>query len=163
MNGGDDEGVTQIVINKPENKAEAKPEAKPEAKADAKQETKPAPIKSASADVAADKPKKSEAAPESKDPIKDIALKSQSKSESAGDAWTYFLQAGAFNAQGDAEAARAKLALSGVEAQISEKPSPNGVLYRVRIGPFAQLETANRVRGKLSDNGVDVAVVRVAK
>jgi cell division protein FtsN len=33
----------------------------------------------------------------------------------------------------------------------------------VRIGPFGQLETMNRVRGKLSDNGVDVAVVRIGK
>ena len=36
-------------------------------------------------------------------------------------------------------------------------------LHRVRVGPFGQLEGMNKVRGKLSDNGVDAAVVRIAK
>ncbi|MFD2274115.1 SPOR domain-containing protein [Undibacterium arcticum] len=58
---------------------------------------------------------------------------------------------------------RAKLALLGFEAQISERPSDSGSLYRVRIGPFGQIETMNRIRGKLSESGVDVAVVRSPK
>ena len=57
----------------------------------------------------------------------------------------------------------AKLALLGFEARISERPSDNGTLYRVRVGPFGQLDTMNRMRGKLTDNGVDVAVVRTPK
>ncbi len=77
--------------------------------------------------------------------------------------WTYFLQAGAFREESDAESARAKLALLGFEARISERPSDNGTLYRVRVGPFGQLDTMNRMRGKLTDNGVDVAVVRTPK
>lgn len=79
------------------------------------------------------------------------------------DKWSYYLQAGAFREQTDAENTRAKLALLGVEARVTERQSENGTLYRVRVGPFAQLEAMNRVRGKLSDNGVDAAVVRVAK
>jgi cell division protein FtsN len=55
------------------------------------------------------------------------------------------------------------LALLGVEARVSERPGENGTLYRVRVGPFGQLDTMNRMRGKLSDNGVDVAVVRTPK
>jgi hypothetical protein len=31
------------------------------------------------------------------------------------------------------------------------------------VGPFADVETMNRTRVRLSDNGVDVAVVRVPK
>ena len=77
--------------------------------------------------------------------------------------WTYYLQAGAFRESSDAESARAKLALLGFEARISERPSDNGTLYRVRVGPFGQLDTMNRMRGKLTDNGVDVAVVRTPK
>jgi cell division protein FtsN len=79
------------------------------------------------------------------------------------DKWNYFLQAGAFREQTDAENTRAKLALMGVEARVTERQSENGTLYRVRIGPFAQLEALNKVRGKLSDNGVDAAVVRISK
>ena len=87
-----------------------------------------------------------------------------STAKAAGeDKWTYYLQAGAFRDQADAESTRAKLALLGFEAQISERPSDSGALYRVRIGPFGQVETMNRIRGKLSESGVDVAVVRSPK
>jgi cell division protein FtsN len=77
--------------------------------------------------------------------------------------YTYFLQAGAFLERSDAENTKARLALMGLSANIAERKSDNGILYRVRIGPFPQLETMNRVRGKLTDNGVDVAVIRVPK
>jgi cell division protein FtsN len=86
------------------------------------------------------------------------------KTDNADDKWSYFLQAGAFREQADAESTRAKLALAGFESSISERPSESGgPLYRVRLGPFHQLEAMNRVRSKLSDNGIDVAVVRIAK
>ncbi len=85
------------------------------------------------------------------------------KADGGDDKYVYFLQAGAFREQADAESARAKLALLGFEARISERPSENGNLYRVRIGPFSQVETMNRMRAKLSENSVDVAVVRTAK
>lgn len=81
--------------------------------------------------------------------------------------WTYYLQAGAFREQADAENAKAKLALLGVESNISERSGDagagTGTLYRVRVGPFAQVDAMNRTRTKLSENGVDVAVVRTQK
>lgn len=80
-----------------------------------------------------------------------------------GEAYTYYLQAGAFREQQDAEATKARLALMGVAASISERKSELGSLYRVRVGPFADVESMNRARSRLSDNGVDVAVVRVPK
>ncbi len=85
------------------------------------------------------------------------------KTEAVDDKYVYFLQTGAFRERADAESARAKLALTGFEASISEKASDTGVLYRVRIGPFGQLEIMNRMRARLSENGVDVAVIRTAK
>ena len=75
----------------------------------------------------------------------------------------YYLQAGAFRDQNDAESIRAKLALLGFEAHITERTSENGALYRVRIGPLNQLETMNRTRSKLAENGIDAAVIRSAK
>lgn len=77
--------------------------------------------------------------------------------------WAYYLQAGAFREQSDAENAKAKLALMGIESTISERSSENGTLHRVRVGPFAQVEPMNRMRARLSENGVDVAVVRIPK
>lgn len=76
---------------------------------------------------------------------------------------TYHLQAGAFRAMTDAENTRAKLALLGFEASISERVNDSGILYRVRIGPFAQAEAMNKARAKLIDNGIDVAIVKNQK
>jgi cell division protein FtsN len=129
----------------------------------------PAPANTAAPHPATDKivEVKAEAKPaDKKAPAAEQAAQAKDgaeKAENPDDKWSYFLQAGAFRESGDAEAIRAKLALIGVEAKVSERPSDTGVLYRVRVGPFAQLDAMNRVRGKLSDNGVDAAVVRVAK
>ncbi len=85
------------------------------------------------------------------------------KTDNPDEKWIYYLQAGAFREQSDAENTRARLALLGFEASISERNSDNGVLFRVRLGPYNQVEAMNRVRGKLSENGVDVAVIRNQK
>ena len=107
--------------------------------------------------------------PETRAPIVENSIldkpKKAEKPEAKTDSgqWIYYLQAGAFRSQSDAESTRAKLALLGFEAQVSERQSDQGTLYRVRLGPFAQMEAMNRVRAKLTDNGVDAAVVRTAK
>ena len=38
-----------------------------------------------------------------------------------------------------------------------------GVLHRVRIGPFPQVEAMNKARAKLIDSGLDVAIVKNQK
>ena len=85
------------------------------------------------------------------------------KAEAADERWIYYLQAGAFREASDAEGARAKLALLGFEATVSDRSTESGVLHRVRMGPYHQVEAMNRVRGKLSENGIDVAVIRNLK
>lgn len=84
-------------------------------------------------------------------------------SEASDEKWQYYLQAGAFREKTDAESMRAKLALLGVEARLSERQAETGLLHRVRAGPFDQLEAMNRVRSKLTDNGIDAAVVRITR
>lgn len=81
----------------------------------------------------------------------------------ADDKWIYYLQAGAFRAWDEAEGERARLALLGFEAKITERNAENGTLYRVRVGPFAQAEAMNKVRGRMSENGIDFAVIRSPK
>lgn len=106
----------------------------------------------------------SEAKPEIKAEVKPPALPVEKQvADTAEEKYIYFLQTGAFRELADAESARAKLALIGFEARVSEKPSDTGNLYRVRIGPFNQLETMNQMRRKLSENSVDVALVRTTK
>jgi len=87
----------------------------------------------------------------------------QARADAASDKWIYYLQAGAFRDMADAESTRGKLALLGFEAAISDRSTDAGVLHRVRIGPFNQLDAMNRARTKLSESGIDVAVVRNQK
>jgi cell division protein FtsN len=81
----------------------------------------------------------------------------------AEDSFVYYLQAGAFREVDDAENTRAKLALLGFEATLSERSNDAGVLHRVRVGPYHQVEAMNKARARLIDNGIDVAIVRNQK
>lgn len=73
-----------------------------------------------------------------------------------------YLQAGAFQKAGDADALKGRLAMLGFEAAISEAEVPDkGVMRRVRIGPFADAEQMNRARAQLSQNGIPATVVRI--
>lgn len=76
------------------------------------------------------------------------------------DGYIYYLQAGAFREMSDAENTRAKLALLGFEAAITDRSTDSGVLHRVRVGPYNQVEAVNKARAKLLDSGIDVAIVR---
>lgn len=80
----------------------------------------------------------------------------------AEDKFVYHLQIGAFKEVADAEAARAKLALIGIEASLTEKSGDGGSLHRVRVGPF-DADAMNKMRARLSENGVESVVVRSAK
>ena len=51
------------------------------------------------------------------------------------DPFVYFAQAGAYTRADDAEAQRAKLALLGADAKLSEREQAGRTIYRVRIGP----------------------------
>jgi cell division protein FtsN len=77
-----------------------------------------------------------------------------------GDGFVYYLQAGAFREMSDAENTRAKLALLGFDAVISDRNTDGGVLHRVRVGPYNGPEAMNKARARLLDSGVDVAIVR---
>jgi len=93
----------------------------------------------------------------------DVKVAAAPAAEEVEEKIIYFLQAGAFRDIDDAENTRAKLALLGFEAAISEKSNDSGLLYRVRIGPFPQIETMNKARAKLIDSGIDVAIVKNQK
>lgn len=86
-----------------------------------------------------------------------VAKKNDSEEKSAN----YYLQVGAYRDSLDAESTRAKLALMGVESHITTSDADS--LYRVRIGPFDQTDSMNRMRTKLSENSIDVAVIKTPK
>jgi cell division protein FtsN len=117
--------------------------------------------------AAVEKPKAAPAAPvapgASNVAPQPVAKAAPAAADAGDEKFIYYLQAGAFREVADAESARAKLALLGFEANLSDRATDTGVLHRVRIGPFNQVEAMNKVRSKLSENGIDVAVVRNQK
>jgi cell division protein FtsN len=74
---------------------------------------------------------------------------------------TYWLQAGAFNEEREADNLKARIALTGLEATVRPVAIPDkGTLYRVRLGPYQSLDDANRIKSALSQNGVGAAIIR---
>lgn len=93
------------------------------------------------------------------DPLGELAA-----ARSAGnDPFIYFVQAGAFRTQDDAEAQRAKLSLMGIEAKVTEREQSGRQVYRVRVGPFNNKDEADRQKDKLAAGGFETALVRVQR
>ena len=81
----------------------------------------------------------------------------------ASDPFDYVVQAGAFRTSADADAQKAKLALLGLDAKVSERDQAGRVVYRVRLGPFNDKNAAERIRAQLESNGIDNTLVRVQR
>lgn len=130
---------------KTEGKAEAKLDTKTEAKAEAKTDTK--------AEGKAQNPAAG-------DPLGDFA-KAKATAAPAADTYEYYVQAGAFNIEPDADAQRAKLAMLGWQARVSENKKEGRSVFRVRVGPFAKRDDAAQLKDKLDAAGVPSNLVRV--
>lgn len=128
----------------------------------------PAPAEAPAARIPASKPATAEAKLATKadtrpaasaDPLGDLA---RAKS-AAVDPFDYFVQAGAFPSQSGADAQRAKLAMLGWEARVSEREHNGRTVYRVRVGPFSKRDDAEQLKEKLEGAGVESAMVRVQR
>jgi len=118
--------------------------------------TKPAASKPGTGKPSIDK---AEAKAGSADPLGELAAARAAAAD--GNAFDYFVQAGAFRSQAEADAQRAKLAMLGWEARVSEREQNGRTVFRVRVGPFAKRDDAEDLKGKLAAAGVDAALVRV--
>lgn len=75
---------------------------------------------------------------------------------------SYFLQAGSFQTEAEADNLKAKLALLGVEATIQTANIPDkGVWHRVRAGPYTDIEELNKARGTLSKNAIQASLIKI--
>lgn len=132
----------------------------------------PAPVASAPAVAAVDpraaassaKPAAAATKPGSADPLGDLAAaKAAAAPGNSADPFDYFVQAGAFRTQADADAQRAKLAMLGWEARVSEREQNGRTVFRVRVGPFTKRDDAAQLKDKLDTTGVESALVRVQR
>ena len=138
------------VIKEPAKEI-AKPEAKPEAKTEAKTESKPEPKPGVTADPLGDLVKAK--APQT----------ASSNGAVSADPFTYFVQAGAFRSQTEADAHRAKLSMMGLDAKISEREQAGRLVYRVRLGPYDDKDVAENAKARLDKSGIETALVRVQR
>ena len=78
-------------------------------------------------------------------------------------AFIFFVQAGAFTRAEDAEQQKARLAMGGWAARVSEREQAGRTVWRVRIGPYGTRAEADAQQQKLVDAGIEAQIVRVEK
>lgn len=173
---------------KPEIKTEIKPLAKVETKPEPKVEVKPAqtPSKPVEKEVATAKnevkvdakPVKTEVKPlvakpgnaddeaaralailEGKAPpvAKPVVSKPEA-AEKPAEKSSYTVQAGAFSTQAKVDEVQAKLNAANINSYTQKIITTNGEVTRVRVGPFASKEDADKMRAKLSKLGLSASL-----
>ena len=132
---------------KPELKAEAKPEPKSENKAEPKTESK--------------NDSKVEAKPDAKEAAKAKALLDGKEAPKAGDPVRSVVQVGAFADLAKAKEARAKLESAGFKTYTQEIDTKDGKRIRVRVGPFATKEEADKTAEKIRKLNLQTSVLKL--
>jgi cell division protein FtsN len=151
--------------DKESNKDAAKDEVKEPPKDAAKDGKEPAKDagKEAAKEVAKPEPKPAVTADPLGELVKSKAPSTAVKDPTGSDPFTYFVQAGAFRSQAEADAHRAKLAMMGLDAKISEREQAGRLVYRVRLGPYDDKDVAENAKSRLDKNGIETALVRVQR
>ena len=79
------------------------------------------------------------------------------------EAFVYFVQAGAYTRSDDAEQQRARLALMGLAAKITEREQAGRTVYRVRVGPYPARGEADTLQQRLQEQAIEAQIVRVER
>ena len=143
---------------KSEQKSDVKTEAKPEPKAEAKSDTKPEPKHDAKADHKTEK--KSDAKTDSKEAAKAKALL-DGKDAAKSEAVRSVVQVGAFADAAKAKEARNKLESAGIKTYTQEVDTKDGKRIRVRVGPFATKEEADKAAEKIRKLHLQTSAIKL--
>lgn len=79
------------------------------------------------------------------------------------DPFIYFVQVGAFRSAEEAETQRARLAMLGFEANVTEREQAGRPIFRVRMGPFDRRLDAELMEQRVLGHGIETALVRVQR
>ena len=79
----------------------------------------------------------------------------------AADPFIYFVQVGAYSKAEDAEQQRARLALAGLRATVTEREQNGRTVHRVRLGPFDRKDEADAQNERAKAIDPDASLVRV--
>ena len=130
------------VVTK-DSKAEVRQEPKPELKAEAKPEPK------------------SENNPDPKEAAKAKALLDGKEAPNSGDAVRSVVQVGAYADLAKAKEVRAKLESAGFKTYTQEIDTKDGKRIRVRVGPFATKEEADKTAEKIRKLNLQTSVLKL--
>jgi cell division protein FtsN len=83
------------------------------------------------------------------------------KATAGADPFIYFVQVGAYSKAEDAEQQRARLAMSGLRATVSEREQNGRTVHRVRLGPFDRKDEADAQTDRAKAIDPDASLVRV--
>ena len=72
----------------------------------------------------------------------------------------YLIQAGAFRSLADADAVKARIALTGEIARVEPAQVDGGTIYRVRLGPYANAGALAAAKQALAGHGIDAVAIR---
>lgn len=77
------------------------------------------------------------------------------------DTTRYLLQAGAFEASGQAEELKAKIAMLGVGARVESARVGDKTMFRVRMGPYGSASELADAKRKLASGGLPAMAIKV--
>lgn len=104
-------------------------------------------------------PERAAEAPPARAPEKVASVDPQPKAAKTGE--RFWLQAGSFAGEPEAENLKARLALAGWEATVQQGMLPDkAIRYRVRLGPYDNADELNRIKTELGRRGFDAAVIK---
>ena len=76
----------------------------------------------------------------------------------------FYVQAGAYQTESDADNQKATIALLGFEARVKTATLPDkGTVYRVRLGPFKSQDEATQAKTVLQDNGIKASLIKIVR
>ncbi len=124
--------------------------------------TRPAGVPAAQPSTAPSPPAVAQGASRPSAATADSAAQARS-TKTGAEAFSYFVQVGAYGRAEDAEQQRARVGLMGMTARVSEREQAGRTVYRVRLGPFDRKADADAAQERLAGNGVEAALVRVER
>jgi len=150
------DGKTEVKSEpKVETKPELKAEPKPEPKIETKPETKAEPKIESKNDL------KAEAKSDAKEAAKAKALLDGKDAPKGGEAVRSVVQVGAYADLAKAKEARAKLESAGFKTYTQEVDTKDGKRIRVRVGPFASKEEADKTAEKIRKLNLQTSVLKL--
>lgn len=128
--------------------------------------TAPAPVTAPAEKRAADTaPAATDTPKPGRDPAAILAGQGAGSTDAAGgkDPFVYFVQAGAYSSADDAEQQRARLAMQGMTAKVTEREQGGRTVHRVRLGPYDTRAEAEALQDRLKAAGAEAVLVRLER